>query len=345
LDLFVNLDEFAERADQGVSAVLSNIVLYYSARAALWFRDLAGVIIVVASVFSLARMTKNNELIAVMASGMSLKRFIAPIVILAAILTGFQVLDQELLIPHLAQQLTRSRDDAILGDKHYDLWFAADTNGNLINTVRFDEKTQTMQNPFFVLRQHIPGTTRLAVTGRIKAQQATYDAARGGWVLTHGLMLKIPDSPNAISSGPQTSPVDFFASDLTPQQIPMRRQEGYKSLLSSSQLLDMANSKGVRQSDLAELYLQRHSRITDPILNLVMLLVALPVLVCRDPRDMKTAILISFAASTGCFVLTFICKLFATEVFFNQVRPELWAWAPVFVFVPIAFIQLDSMKT
>jgi lipopolysaccharide export system permease protein len=344
LDLFINLDEFAERADLGVTAVLSNIVMYYLARAALWFRDLAGVIIVVASVFSLARMTKNNELIAVMASGMSLKRFIAPIVILAAALTGLQVLDQELLIPRLSQQLTRSRDD-LPGTKQYDLWFAADTNGNLINTFRFDEKTQTMENPFFILRQHITGTSRLAVIGRIKALQATYDASRGGWILTDGLLLKIPDSPNVISTGPVTSPVDFFASDLTPQQIPMRRQEGYKSLLSSAQLLDLENSKGVRESDLAELSLQRHSRITDPILNLVMLLVALPVLVCRDPRDMKTAILISFAASTGCFVLTFICKLFATEVFFNQVRPELWAWAPIFLFGTIAFIQLDSMKT
>jgi lipopolysaccharide export system permease protein len=344
VDLFVNLDEFAERADLGAGAVAWNIVSYYGTRAALWFRDLAGVIIVVASVFSLARMTKNNELIAVMASGMSLKRFIAPIVILATLLTGLQVLDQELLIPRLTQQLTRGRDD-LPGTQQYDLWFAADSNGNLISTPRFDEGTQTMENPFFVLRQHIPGTDRMAVTGRVKAQQATYDALRGGWVLTDGQLLRIPDSRGTISGGPQTIPMDFIATDLTPQQIPMRRQEGYKSLLSSAQLLHLANSKGARQSDLAELYLQRHSRITDPILNLVMLLVALPVLVCRDPRDMKTAILISFVASTGCFVLTFVCKLFATEVFFSQVRPELWAWAPIFLFVPIAFIQLDSMKT
>jgi lipopolysaccharide export LptBFGC system permease protein LptF len=157
--------------------------------------------------------------------------------------------------------------------------------------------------------------------------------------------LRIPDTRGAIAAGPQTAVVDFIASDLTPQQIPIRRQEGYKSLLSSAQLMHLASSKGTRQSDLAELVLQRNSRITDPIMNLVMLLVALPVLVCRDPRDMKTAILISFATSTGCFMLTFVSKMFATEVFFNQVRPELWAWAPIFIFVPIAFIYLDSMKT
>jgi lipopolysaccharide export system permease protein len=350
LDLFLNLDEWAELADKaeaaemGAGNVLLSIFIYYGAHALLWFRDMAGVITVIAAVFSLARMTKNNELIAVMASGRSLKRFIAPIIVLAGLLTGLQVMIQEMIIPRLVQQLVRSHDE-VIGTKSYDLWFAADSNENLISTFRFNEKTQTMENPFFILRQHITGTDRMAVVGRIKARQATYDASRGGWALTEGQLLRIPDTRGAIAAGPQTAVVDFIASDLTPQQIPIRRQEGYKSLLSSAQLMHLASSKGTRQNDLAELYLQRHSRITDPIMNLVILLVALPVLVCRDPRDMKTAILISFATSTGCFVLTFICKMFATEVFFNQVRPELWAWAPIFIFVPIAFIQLDSMKT
>jgi lipopolysaccharide export LptBFGC system permease protein LptF len=35
-------------------------------------------VIVIAAVFSLARLTRNNELIAIMASGVSLKRILAP---------------------------------------------------------------------------------------------------------------------------------------------------------------------------------------------------------------------------------------------------------------------------
>ena len=80
----------------------------------------------------------------------------------------------------------------------------------------------------------------------------------------------------------------FFESDVTPEDIPVRRQEGYKSLLSSSQLAQLAE-KGTRVKDLAELYSQKHFRITDPIINMVMLMVALPILVCRDPKAMKTA--------------------------------------------------------
>jgi hypothetical protein len=76
-----------------------------------------------------------------------------------------------------------------------------------------------------------------------------------------------------------------------------------------------------------------------------MLMVCLPILVCRDPKSMKSAIMISFSTTAACFVTTFLCKMFATEVIFDRVMPELWAWLPVFIFTPIAFIELDSMKT
>ena len=97
--------------------------------------------------------------------------------------------------------------------------------------------------------------------------------------------------------------------------------------------------------DQADLILQKHSRVTDPIINMVMLMVALPVLVCRDPKAMKSAITISFGITISCIIVSFVCKIFATEMFFDQVRPELWAWGPVFIFLPIAFIEIDSMKT
>ncbi|MCD6391957.1 MAG: hypothetical protein J7M40_00450, partial [Planctomycetes bacterium] len=62
-------------------------------------------------------------------------------------------------------------------------------------------------------------------------------------------------------------------------------------------------------------------------------------------KMMKTAIMTSFGITASCFVATFVCEMMATEVFLNQIRPELWAWAPVFIFLPIAVIEIDSMKT
>jgi len=99
--------------------------------------------------------------------------------------------------------------------------------------------------------------------------------------------------------------------------------------------------KGSRQ-----LYSQKHFRVTEPIINLAMLMVCLPILVCRDPKSMKSAVAISFAMVGACFITTFICKMLAPEAnvgSFYQIG--FYAWLPVFIFLPIAFIELDSMKT
>jgi lipopolysaccharide export LptBFGC system permease protein LptF len=63
IDLFVNIDEFAEQTEQGLDTVIMNIITYYGSQCTLYFRDLAGMITVLAAVFSLGKMTKSNELI------------------------------------------------------------------------------------------------------------------------------------------------------------------------------------------------------------------------------------------------------------------------------------------
>ena len=93
IDLFVHLDEFTENtAFISTSAVLKNMLVFYVVNCALYFREFAGMITVVAASFSFSKMVHSNELVAVMASGVSLKRVIAPIVFLALLLTGVLVI-------------------------------------------------------------------------------------------------------------------------------------------------------------------------------------------------------------------------------------------------------------
>jgi lipopolysaccharide export LptBFGC system permease protein LptF len=116
-------------------------------------------------------------------------------------------------------------------------------------------------------------------------------------------------------------------------------------MLSSSQLANLANQE-TKIKDQAELISQQNFRITDPIVNMIMLMIALPVLVCRDPKAMKPAIAKSFAITAMCFLVAFSCKMVSTEQFiFDRIWPELWAWLPILIFFPIALIEIDSMKT
>jgi lipopolysaccharide export system permease protein len=349
LDLFVNLDEFTEHAGLGAVPVITNIFIYYGLNSTLYFRDFAGMITVVAAAFSLGKMVRYNELIAMMASGVSLKRIIAPIVVLALALTGLLIIDQELIIPSISDKLVRGQD-AIPGQESYDLWFISDANGSLICSKQFDVKSSTLHKPIIITRDKKPDSLVWEPTGWIEADKATYDFQHQTWLLSNGIFTPIPKPASQQHDANNQNqlivrvPIAAYNTDITPKDIPVRRKAEHKTLLSSRQLSQLA-AEGTKLKDLAFLYSQKHFRITDPVMNIIMLLVCLPVLVCRDPKSMKSAIAISFAITAACLVVSFVCKLFATEELFGIVVPELWAWLPVFIFAPIAFIELDSMKT
>lgn len=362
IDLFVKIDEFTEHPDLDTAAVIKNVLTFYCLNCTLYFRDFAGMITVVAASFSFGRMVRSNELVAVMASGVSLKRIIGPIVFLAVLLTGLLVVDQELIIPRLADKLVRSHDD-LPGQESYDVMFIRDGSGSLISSQRFDVETATLYKPTILQRRSTSRPGIWEVTARIDAGKAVYNDQTGQW----DLYSRDPNDPNSVSrplygadpnsgrwfpygllfekdSSRKPRRVASYSSDITAKDIPVMRKSEHKTLLALRQLNALA-AQGTQVRDLAQLYSQKHFRITDPLINLVMLMISLPLLVCRDPKSMKSAVTISFSITGACFVTTFVCRILATEVVFDKVMPELWAWLPVFVFLPVAFIELDSMKT
>jgi lipopolysaccharide export system permease protein len=347
IDLFVNLDEFTEHADLETAVVIKNIFTFYLLNITLYFRDFAGMITVVAAAFSFGKMVRHNELVAVMASGVSLKRIIFPIVFLALLLTGVLVIDQELIIPPLADKLVRSQGD-LPGQESYQVRFISDGKGSLINSLRFDVETSTLYDPTILLRRLTSRPGIWEVIGRIDAEKAVYNKQAGRWDLyarssetgewlSHGLLFEK-------GSRKGLQPVASYTSDITARDIPVRCESEHKTLLSLQQLMAL-EAQRIQITDMEQLSSQKHFHITDPLINLVMLMVSLPILVCRDPKSVKSAVMISFALTGACFIFTFVCKILATEVVFDRVMPELWAWLPVFIFLPIAFIELDSMKT
>jgi lipopolysaccharide export system permease protein len=348
IDLFVNLDEFARHANLGMIAVIGNIIRYYGIQSTVYFRDFAGMITVVAAAFSLGKMTRSNELIAVLASGVSLKRVIAPIILMAVLLAGVLVIDQEIFIPRLAREIIMDRDE-LPGQESYDLWFIADKNGSLINSAKFDAAGGTLKNPTIIIRSRQSNSLVWDVTGKISAESATYNQQTKSWDLKGGLSFARQEHSSSRSlekarRGQQPQKIESYKSDIGPADIPILQKEEYMSLLSSKQLSDLV-ARSTQVKDSFQLYSQKHFRITDPVVNLIMLMVGLPVLVCREPKAMKSAIMASFGITVACFLITFLAKMVAAEAIFNRVIPEFWAWLPIFIFLPVAFIELDSMKT
>ncbi|MCH8193142.1 MAG: LptF/LptG family permease [Planctomycetes bacterium] len=333
IDLSIQFDEFGENAEHGYTEVIKTIVTYYGLNLSLYFRDFAGMITVVAAAFSLSRMIRANELTAMMAAGLSLKRVAAPILLLSLLFTGVLVIDQEIIIPSISHKLTRSHD-AVPGEEKYEVWFLADKNGSLICSKQYEVGTSTFIRPTIITRTPTepPGSWR--ISGRIFAESATFNPTTLAWDLKDG--LRTPADPRE----PIVPVASYYAEGLFPEDIPVLAKSEFKSLLSSAELKELGAHT---RKDMRQLYSQIHGRITDPVINFVTLMVSLPALICRDPRSMKSAVMKSFALTTACTLLHFVTKLLAAEP--SRFMPEFWAWLPVFIFLPIAVIELDSMKT
>ena len=338
IDLFVNLDEFAENMDLGAWSVAKHIVAYYGLNMTLYFRDLAGVITVVAAAFSLGRMVRTNELVAMIASGVSAQRIVGPVLVLAILFTGLWVVDQELLIPTISDKLARSHSD-VPGREYFKAQFIVDGNGSLIYSGRFDVQTSSFNRPMIITRRPTDRPGIWEVTGRITADKAVFNYETGVWDLVNGVFV------GTESQGGVRVATSYSAPNLLPKDVPIICESKHASLFSSRQLTMLA-AQSTKIRDVAQLSSLKHFRITDPIINLTMLMVSLPVLICRDPRMLKSRIMVSFVLTATCFIVTFFCKMLATEVVIaGRVMPELWAWLPLFIFVPVAFVELDTIQT
>jgi len=92
----------------------------------------------------------------------------------------------------------------------------------------------------------------------------------------------------------------------------------------------------------------RDARYSQPLSNIVLLLLALPFVLIADPRQLKAASLYCVCVSGLFLGMAFVCFQLAA----NPPNPAwragwsaIMAWLPILIFGPLAAVLLDKMKT
>ena len=88
LDMFNNLDDFGAKANNFID-VLKNIFNYYSYRTLEYYDRLCEAIALLAAVFTIAWMQRNNEMLPVLSAGVSTHRLLRPILAGAALCSAW----------------------------------------------------------------------------------------------------------------------------------------------------------------------------------------------------------------------------------------------------------------
>ena len=90
IDAFSNFDEFTQRAS-GAIEIFAVMGRYYAVHMSEFYDRLCGVIGMMAAIFTVTWMQKNNELLAMLAAGISAHRIIRPVWISALLVSGLAV--------------------------------------------------------------------------------------------------------------------------------------------------------------------------------------------------------------------------------------------------------------
>src|SRR5262249_42282763 len=104
IDLFTNIDDFTQKHSH-LNQVLKHIGTYYSFKSSYIFDKLSEAIVLLAAMFTVAWMQKNNELLPLLSAGVSTQRVVRPVLLSACLMLGMTVANQELIIPHIADFL------------------------------------------------------------------------------------------------------------------------------------------------------------------------------------------------------------------------------------------------
>jgi len=334
VDLLVNLDEFAE-SGEAPGTVLGHIASYYGYNLFLYFAWLAGAITLVAAAFTLGRMVRDNELTAVLAAGTSLYRVAAPVVVVGVLMNVLWLVDQEFVIPRIAHKLAREQDD-VEGRRTYGVWFAPDRDGALLSAARFHPKTKQMRRVIIMQRDAQGLASRFIV-----ADSARWNPEAQAWDLGRGTIFERPTggASGPLASGGQLDkqPISRYHSDLRPEDLVLRQAGQWIDFLSVGQMVALER-RGARNPRIAQ---AKHGRFTQPLINMLLLLLGIPFFLTREPRPVLT----SGAICVGVGGLFFVFSFISQNLIYSSSLPALSAWLPIIVFGPLVVVLLDSIRT
>jgi len=346
LDAFTNLEEFL-RCAQKNGGLLSLMGTHYCYQAILFFDWTAGLLTLIAAMFTVTWIQRHNEMTALMSAGISRIRVVTPIIGAAIGIAVLAAANRELLMPKVRHQLVRRPRD-LVGDVGQKLVPCNDSQtGILIRGQATFSDQNRIEKPTFRLEAPLDEYGNLLV-----AKNAFYKAPEGE--RPGGYLLDKLEKPEGLHTQPSLTlagkpvlitPHDapwlqknqcFVASDVTFDQL--TTGDALRQFSSTAELIT-----GLRNRSLdfgANVRVLIHSRFVKPFLDVTLLFLGLPLVLRREDRNVFAAIGLAAAVVAGFTLVVFGFQILGSNF---AIPSALAAWAPLIIFVPVAVGMSDSI--
>ena len=352
IDAFSNLDEFLHYSEKEGN-LFGMMAEFYSYRSIFMFERMSSMLTMITGMFTVTWIQRHNELTALTAAGVSRTRVILPIIAAAVAISLFTCLGRELVIPRLAKQLDREPKN-LRGEAGIELKPRFDNEtGILMQGVYTFANEQRIQQPNFVLPETLDQYGK-----QLAAENAYYRPPEGdrpgGYLfkkvvrpsqLAGRASLQLAGRPVVITprDRPDWLHADecFVVSHIHFDQLTGGRS--WRQFSSTAQLIaGLSNpSLGLAGEYGADVRVAIHARVVQPLLDLTLLFLGLPLVLSGANRNIFAAIGLCGVVCTAFMMVVMGCQ-YLGEI--SLLEPALAAWAPLMVFVPVAVGLFDRIE-
>lgn len=347
IDAFGNLDDFLEYSEKEGS-LIEVVTRYYGYRSIAFFDRISGLLALIAAMFTVTWIQRHQEMTALLAAGIPTFRIIAPILLAAGGLSVLAAANRELVLPHLRQALSVNAQD-LAGSRSTDVRPRHDHQTEiLLRGKQLHAMDQRIEEPNFLLPLELSqyGKDLVAKSAEYREPQ---DKRPGGYLLqgvTHPTELLKSPSLRLNEQPVVLSPLDtdwlgkdecFVRSDVTFDQL-----QGGSNWKSYSSTWDLV--RGLRNPSLyfrADVAVTVHARMVQPLLDVTLLFLGLPLVLARGNQNVFVAIGLCILLALLFLVVVFACQALGSSGWLGPARA---AWLPLFLFVPLAVLMSEPLR-
>ena len=343
-DLFTNLDSLLQ-AGKAADNIPKVIFFYYFFKSIPIVMLLGSVLSLVAAMVTVAMLMRNNELVPIQAAGVSTLRIIRPLIVAVVCITAAFFMMQECLLPNIQDQLVmEAADYAENNGTLLNVTIDGETNVNILGD-RVFRSGKRISQPEFVFPKTVAKQT-LRLTGEEAFYKSATKTRPAGYLLNGVRDKNILQGPSLMWEGQPILMTPSDTDDLEPDQCFVVSNVPFESLASKDAwryasvwtLVSAARNKSLDVG--TSIHASIHSRLTQPILDITLLFLGLPVLLVSGDRNVFKAM-----GMSGLILLAFLLVCYACQFAgANSGLPVLGAWLPMMIFVPLAVNQFILLK-
>ncbi len=328
-DLLSRLDELGGVAPGRTVAMLGE---YYGHVVPLFLADVVPALVLVSAGMVLVRMAKTRELLALQASGTSLRRVVTPLLFWALLISVGVFVLRETLGPNLVRTgelLSHKLDDRI----EKELLLSDPRFKAFIGEYDFDQSTM---KGVCVLEFYPKGGLKRMTRGDT-----------GGWLADGSLYLEGVEVQEFDASGAQVStaslPSKKMETDLVPYDL-VEAAEHDQGLTAAFRPLADLRRQMQQHPSVPQFRVLFHSRLASLFAPIVLLLLGIPCLVGfeQSVTSRFLGVIVSMVVAVGLYVLTF---LFTSMGNTATVSPVVAGWLPTALVGTAGLWMYASMRT